>query len=34
MHLPFAHVNWSGLQVILPGEIVPFVQRIVEIEQK
>lgn len=32
MHLPFAHVNWSGLQVILPGEIVPFVQRIVEIE--
>ena len=32
MHLPSAHANWSGLQVILPGEIVPFVQRIVEIE--
>ena len=25
MHLPSAHVNRSGLQVILPGEIVPFV---------
>ena len=31
MHFPFAHVNGSGLQVILPGEIVHFVQRIVEI---
>ena len=25
MHPPSAHVNWSGLQVILSGEIVPFV---------